>query len=76
MVESLPSHSDGRVDIFGTGYLRVADGLFGVWRDDRERLRVGGLAPVPSDEHFVIGAVILCHRATTSRAVISLFLLT
>ena len=67
MVESVSRGGDGGVDVLGPGHLDVADRFFGVRGDHGELLRVGGFAPLPSDEEFVIGpmAGIFCHRGTS-----------
>ena len=66
VVESVSRGGDGGVDILGAGRLDVADRLFGVRGDDRELLRVDGLAPLASDEKLVVGTVVrvLGHRGT------------
>jgi hypothetical protein len=68
VVESPSRAGDGGVDILRAGHLDMAERLFGVRRDDGELLGVGGLAPLPSDEQFVIGAMVglFCHRGTSS----------
>ena len=64
VIERLPREPDGGVDVFGAGGLDVADGLFGVRRNNRHLPEAGGLLPTSSDEQLVIGAVAekLRHR--------------
>ena len=54
VVERLPREADGGIDVFGAGRLDVADGFFGVRRDNRHLLEAGGFAPMSSDEQLVI----------------------
>ena len=54
MVERVAGGGDSDLDIFGTGYLDVAHGLFGVRGNDGEWVRADGFAPLAANEKFVI----------------------
>jgi hypothetical protein len=62
VVEGVSRSGDRGVDVRGSCSGNVADGLSGVWGDDRQALISGRLAPVSPDEKLVVATVVTGFR--------------